>query len=310
MTLSYCWGVDVQPVWLTGAVLQQYKQGIDIASLPQTIQDAVTVTKGLNMRHLWIDALCIIQDDEMDKNREIDQMGNIFEGSTITILASRAPSVTAGFLKLDIELDNDDAPWVLETSEDIGIKWSDGHITESRSIVLLPLGSRPAYAREPLSLRGWALQERLLSRRTLTFGLSSITWSCGKYTGTSSFRERHKHAELPSWAPSEDHPKFWPNCWGKLVTGFTELALRYPKDRLPALAGIAQRWAEGLDDSYVSWNDCLASRTPTSRVQPNLYTHNQVPPSHDHVHAVSPRGSVLLTYKFCAGCRSVALIVT
>lgn len=260
--MSYCWGVDVQPVWLTSAVLQQYKQGIDIASLPQTIQDAVTVTEGLDIWHLWIDALCIIQDDEMDKNREIDQMGNIFEGSTITVLASRASSVTAGFLKGNIRLDKDDVPWVLETNGDIGFKWSDRNITKSRSFVLVPQTSKLAQVPEPLSLRGWALQERLLSRRTLTFGLSKITWACGNYKGTSSFRERHKHAALPSWAPSEDHPKFWPNCWAKLVTDFTNLALRYPKDRLPALAGIAQRWADSLDDSYVSSHDRLAIRTP------------------------------------------------
>lgn len=36
------------------------------------------------------------------------------------------------------------------------------------------------------------------------------------------------------------------------MTRFTNLALRYPKDRLPVLAGIAERWADGLEDTYVS----------------------------------------------------------
>ncbi|OAL43977.1 hypothetical protein IQ07DRAFT_475527, partial [Pyrenochaeta sp. DS3sAY3a] len=87
-TLSYCWGMNVQPCWLTSAVLQAYEQGIDFASFPQTIKDAITVAKGLHIRHLWVDSLCIIQDDEMDKEREIGQMGRIYQRSTITILAS------------------------------------------------------------------------------------------------------------------------------------------------------------------------------------------------------------------------------
>ncbi|USP80828.1 hypothetical protein yc1106_08102 [Curvularia clavata] len=95
--LSYCWGVAEQPGWLTNAVLQQYKQGIDVFSLPQTIQDAIIVAEGLEIPHLWIDALCIIQDNSADKNHEIDQMGRIFENATITIEASRASVVMKDF---------------------------------------------------------------------------------------------------------------------------------------------------------------------------------------------------------------------
>lgn len=259
--------MDIQPGWLTSAVLQDYKRSIDFASLPQTIKDAVIVAKGLHIRHLWVDSLCIIQDDEMDKDREIGQMGSIYERSAITILASRAASVTEGFLNPKIVYERKDIPWVLDVGGDIGTRRSDGNITTSRSIVLAPPDSCFVSHDGPLTLRGWALQERLLSHRTINFALSEITWGGGNYTRPASFRERHKHSLVSSLPPrftSEDHFKFWHDCWAGLVMEYTKLTLRYARDRLPALAGIAQSWGENFDDSYVSYFNFSALRSSNS----------------------------------------------
>lgn len=208
------------------------------------------MTLGLGISHIWIDALCIVQDDERDKDHEIDKMGDIFESSTITILASRSIDVRYGFLYNPPILDDEELPWVFEAGGELGIRWHHSETILSKSITLIPLlDTQLAYYHEPLSYRGWALQEQSLARRTINFGLHDITWDC-KQTQTSAFRENYKHV-IRGEQPPDDHPMFWAACWAEFASDFTKLQLRFPEDRLPALAGIAQRWADGLDDEYV-----------------------------------------------------------
>lgn len=57
-TLSHCWGT-VPVIKLTRNVLNRYKERIQFDWLPRTFQDAVTFTRSLSVRYLWIDSLCI-----------------------------------------------------------------------------------------------------------------------------------------------------------------------------------------------------------------------------------------------------------
>src|SRR5450432_3590552 len=68
--LSYCWGT-AQQVQTTTSNIDEHRNGIPLDSLPMTIQEAIRVTRGLALRYLWIDSLCIFQDSEADKQREI-----------------------------------------------------------------------------------------------------------------------------------------------------------------------------------------------------------------------------------------------
>ncbi|PQE20746.1 heterokaryon incompatibility protein [Rutstroemia sp. NJR-2017a BBW] len=97
--LSYCWGTDLDNnVKTLKANLKQHLDGILISVLPKTIQDAVLVCQRLGIRYLWVDALCIIQDDEEDWENESIQMCDIYSGSHITIAAHRVESCKQGFL--------------------------------------------------------------------------------------------------------------------------------------------------------------------------------------------------------------------
>jgi hypothetical protein len=52
--LSYCWG-DTPNYTLTKNSVELLKTGVDLATLPQTLQDAITTTKALGIRYIWID---------------------------------------------------------------------------------------------------------------------------------------------------------------------------------------------------------------------------------------------------------------
>ncbi|KAH8586049.1 heterokaryon incompatibility, partial [Bisporella sp. PMI_857] len=87
ITLSYCWG-GPKNICLRKDNLEELESGIEIHFLPQTFQDAIEVTRKLDIRFLWIDALCILQDDSDDKLKEIWNMGEIYRDSFVTIAAS------------------------------------------------------------------------------------------------------------------------------------------------------------------------------------------------------------------------------
>ena len=95
--LSYCWGGSIRRS-LSVANIDHYQRGLAVASLPKSIQDAIHVTRELNIRYLWVDALCIVQDLEDDKQHEIGRMQAVFQNATVTIVAACSPAATGGFL--------------------------------------------------------------------------------------------------------------------------------------------------------------------------------------------------------------------
>lgn len=72
--------------------------GIPVSSLPRTFRDAVTATRALGLRYLWIDSLCIVQDDPEDWAREAGRMAGVYGGAHVVIAANRAGGCEEGFL--------------------------------------------------------------------------------------------------------------------------------------------------------------------------------------------------------------------
>lgn len=93
--LSHCWGKN-RPLVTTSETLAQHKLGISYNKLPKTFQDAITFVCRMSIRYLWIDSLCIIQDDEEDWRRESALMADIYRNAVITLAASAATNSTDG----------------------------------------------------------------------------------------------------------------------------------------------------------------------------------------------------------------------
>ncbi|CZR68726.1 uncharacterized protein PAC_18625 [Phialocephala subalpina] len=97
--LSYCWGGDLDGVITTvKETVDKHCQKIAVSLLPRTLQDAITVCRGMRIRYLWIDALCIVQDDDKDWRREAAQMRHVYSNSLVTLAAHPASSCKDGFL--------------------------------------------------------------------------------------------------------------------------------------------------------------------------------------------------------------------
>ncbi|KAJ5949092.1 hypothetical protein N7454_000676 [Penicillium verhagenii] len=166
--LSYCWG-GISYHQTTTENIRQRKKAIDFDSLPRTIQDSIRVTKVLGFRYIWIDSLCIIQDDRDDWERQALNMASIFQNAQVTIIAARANSSDEGFLQLRDTRKSCAIPWNRE-----GIKkktpqvWMTEH---AQSWIELNSTSRVA-------TRGWTFQERILAPRSLVFGKDQMYWEC------------------------------------------------------------------------------------------------------------------------------------
>ncbi|KAH8723060.1 heterokaryon incompatibility protein-domain-containing protein, partial [Phaeosphaeriaceae sp. PMI808] len=89
VTLSHRWGKAI-PSKTTKANISLHKQGIHYSSLPNTFKDAIVATRKMGFRYLWIDALCIIQDDLHDWASQAPLMGAIFQNASCTIAAHSA----------------------------------------------------------------------------------------------------------------------------------------------------------------------------------------------------------------------------
>lgn len=155
LALSHRWG---SPEYHKGfrtleANIKRFKSGFKASHLPKTFCDAILITRGLGLNDLWIDSLCIIQDDTEDWNMQSQLMEQVFKSTYCTLAASCAAGSNDGFLNARSQrrcipmMAGDETYYACENIEDFST-----HVDQSE-----------------LNQRGWVLQERTLSRRTVYF---------------------------------------------------------------------------------------------------------------------------------------------
>lgn len=246
-SLSYVWGTE-QPHKTTKSLLPQYMEGICIADLPQTIQDAVTVCRTFGIPNLWVDSLCIVQDDVTDKTRELPLMAEIYRHSLLTISAACARSVNDGFLRTGRTFCS---KWAPPTA--LLYQGSDGSRTRALALVENSYHRTEHDFTDPIDRRAWTLQERLLSPRLLTYSSHGVIWSC------RSRYWRDGHEEI--WGPRDTGdvgpgrksatlpciPGFEMRPWDEIVEQYTPQDMALPSDKLVALSAVAQTYSQNAD---------------------------------------------------------------
>ena len=245
--LSYCWGSLHQSI-TTKENLAVREAGFSLEGFPRTVQDAANFTRKLNVRFLWIDALCIVQNDDEDRHRQIRAMGNIYKNAFLTIVASSSSSVWDGFLQKRQE-------------PGYSVKLPIRVSSSSYGSFTIAVRKNYNHWEEHLHRRGWAFQELLLSRRMLLFGAYEMIWSCSTQKWLPS-RQSHIHYQnfaqhLPPQVfgtklhPSTSILKQQHEIWPRIVSEYSARRVREPTDRLNALVGIATELSVAWQDVYV-----------------------------------------------------------
>ena len=94
--LSHCWGEAALVSTTIETLREHINTGIAWELLPKTFQDAIVVTRALGIPYLWIDSLCIVQNDTQDWARESVKMAEIYRHGEITLAATKSPDGHGG----------------------------------------------------------------------------------------------------------------------------------------------------------------------------------------------------------------------
>jgi len=258
-SLSYCWGDGGKQITTTNSNLHDHMLALP-RHLPKTISDAIEVCRKIGIRYLWIDALCIIQDNSADKLDQIAKMGSIYKSSTVTIVAASAERVTDGFL-------SNEKPCKTFAQLPIFIDNS------TCGTVYLRMDSDYIYSfDEPTFQRAWTLQELLLSPRALIFDSSQITLKCMEHAFQPVFDTYVKFEfschglpvsifglvdENLAWRDTQESREYYltltqDHTWKPIIHEYSQRNLTLFDDRLPALAGMATELAKSWNDVYLA----------------------------------------------------------
>lgn len=170
--LSHCWGGKVD-VRLT-KTNQDEMRNIQIQSLPKNFQDAIAATRKLGMRYLWIDSLCIVQNNDEEWHSESKNMGLIYANAKCVISATASKDANGGcFLPRDLRYNN----CVVHNSpkEDAVLV-----VHASKEPPKLEALFKQKVDEAPLTRRGWTFQERYLASRVVHFCDGHILFECQK----------------------------------------------------------------------------------------------------------------------------------
>ncbi|KAJ8702059.1 hypothetical protein PTI98_000808 [Pleurotus ostreatus] len=228
IALSHTWGGQVEGRTLKGNLKERLK-GFSFDTLPLNFRDAIKVTKALGMRYLWIDSLCIVQDDADDWEREAKTMTGLYMNSWITIAASRAPDSAAGFLG------RRDVPKAIKMPGEGGEYF---YVCPN-----VALRFDEAVFGAPLNRRAWVVQERVLSPRTLHFTRSQVYWQCACKTLAEDMNHQANPDDKLSTTQTpralfEGVKGKTPQAWWALLENYTACGLTYHSDKLIAIHGI------------------------------------------------------------------------
>ncbi|KAK4196605.1 heterokaryon incompatibility protein-domain-containing protein [Triangularia verruculosa] len=223
--LSYVWG-GVMPA----------PNALETKTLPNTIEDAITVTRKFGRRYLWVDALCIDQDpnptplQRAEKEQQLKMMDQIYSSATLTLVAVAGDNSNAGFPGVAVSRPHQ----VLESIDD-------------HTFFVVPPTAMTEVQASTWSTRAWTLQESLLCRRYLYFTATQVEFTCFEHRVPETLEAT---GEVPSWErPSSSSPLFgqWNdgmpddtlkfNFW-TLIANYTERRMTHDVDSLNAILGI------------------------------------------------------------------------
>lgn len=246
--LSHRWPTDpLQHFITTTTTLSDRKSAIQLEDMPQTFQDAVKVSRELGIRYLWIDSLCIIQDDVRDWEQQSVLMGKIYYHGTVTIMAASKPIATV------------EPGWDASPKEFL-----------RRPALSLPMVKMDYYDRNgslqgnwflqyrkrfrshgwELFTRGWVVQEELLSRRKVIYTQERIRWHCRSGTSSDVERERYNKFAKKSLGGEGWEDYYFVVHWLGSAEMYSERSLTFESDMLPALSGIAMHFSKRHGQDY------------------------------------------------------------
>ncbi|KAF5547940.1 hypothetical protein FPHYL_10065, partial [Fusarium phyllophilum] len=242
LALSYCWGLGTDTFTLNHKTMEGMLRGIDESRLVAAHRDTITLACQLGIRYIWIDALCIIQGDKDDWERESKLMAKVYGHATLTITAGRSGDARNSFI----------ANTYKQPAPCCEFPLGDG---SGGNVLVGPLRSADYGVTET---RGWCCQEKRLSRRVVFFGKEQLFFLCRSsgYSEDRSYQEGksillHSFLNTGNANPQLTRDRLL-QYWDEIVVDFSRRQLSNPHDIFAALASIAEPISNALQSRYLA----------------------------------------------------------
>ena len=257
IALSYVWGEsclkrdwidDGESIRLGELVRRIYERKSLPVDLPQTIEDAICVTRRIGQRYLWVDLLCINQTEPVSRTNSISKMDAIFSRACLTICVLQGQSMFSGI------------PGVSQThqvrnqiiTETESLRYMASNLTDLGNVIYV----------SDWSQRGWTFQEGVLSARRLCFNTYGVFLHCKEeilHDVVESFdteqriktpfnNDRLQYVSL--WISTE--ARAWDfGIYARMVMTYSPRALTFPADAHNAIAGVLSRMTRSMNMSFI-----------------------------------------------------------
>lgn len=257
MALSYCWEGE-RPLLTLQENVHHHLQRISWESLPSSYRDAVWLCRKLGIDYLWIDSLCIVQDDTTEWDHQTGITGDIYHNAKVVLVAASSSKPSDSILRRRYR----EIPWYASLQEQ-----------QQKPVTVQAYQIRKhryddAAEETLITTRAWCYQERLMARRCLVFGAEETTFECRvgchcectKLVTANKFsmRSRHKSQLMPDrlYVPllqgssphlsTEDAYQYWRDA----VFLYSTKQLSVPTDRLAAFTALTRTIQAATDDEY------------------------------------------------------------
>ena len=258
VALSYVWGKepfsrafesDDGPILLSDLIKQINRDLRLPQCLPQTIEDAITVTENLGQQYLWVDLICIDPFDPPQVRKAITTMDKIYVSAFLTICVIDGSDMFSGIPGINVSL------WarfqVLTDTE------------EARYMFTRFLSTNEVLEGSDWAKRAWTFQEGELSTRRLCFAEEGVFLicreeifhdllevdrsnervKCNLNTGNIHYLALGFDLDMQCW-------KF--DSYARMVASYSRRSMTFPSDAYDAMAGAIHRMSKNLNTSFVA----------------------------------------------------------
>lgn len=235
--LSYVWGAQQDAGMATKENIDSLKQegAITVRNatfrLPRTVEDAIQLTELLGERFLWIDRLCIIQDDLANWHSQIKKMGSIYANAYCTFVASGGSDADHGIPGL---------------SQHSGPRQLLQRHIKFSSLQMIQIHHSNPTDTSTWIKRGWTFQELQLSRRAIFFN-NDVRWICHQSEWEEEVLAEPEgiSSKIPSCRGHDLVPlsvEPWPDFsqWWHLMCSYSPRCFQFESDAGAAFAGIEE----------------------------------------------------------------------
>jgi hypothetical protein len=253
LTLSHCWGE--KPSLLLGHDNTQIlSERLPLADLmaegASLLRDAILITRSLGYRYIWIDTVCLNQDDDAEKMDQISKMHEFYSNAVLNLSATASKSGVNSMIL------NRHLSTVMPLTLRMGSDDADASET-SNSLIFFNVSWGNQIEFQKINSRGWVFQERMLAHRVLHFAEDQVYWEChsleacdtnpsGKAALQAKQSDQHMKRNLSlrgrhsAHLAGTNHGQY---VWLGLLVSYGSTVTTFPGDRLIAMSALARDFA-------------------------------------------------------------------